>query len=144
MTAYLDTSALLKLYVDEAGSDQTWQALQGNEAGTCLITWVEAAAALARRERELPQAQQTWSQARAGLAADWPALHHVQVTEALVQSAAELATAFGLRGYDAVQLAAARALHRALGGESFFLCFDRRLNRAAKLLGIGLPVWALT
>ena len=139
MTAYLDTSALLKLYVDEAGSDAVWRALDDQPVATCRITWAEACAALARREREFPAAEATWSLARDRLARDWPAFHVIEVTQALVAQAGEFASVFALRGYDAVQLAAGRSVQAALDAPPMFLAFDRRLNRAARLLGLGLP-----
>lgn len=143
MTAYADTSALLKLYVDEQGSDEVWRWLSDAPVSTCRITWAEARAALARRERETPAAVTTWAVARARLAEDWASIHVVDVTQALVEKAGELAEGFALRGYDAVQLAAAQALHAALAEPIAFLSFDRRLNRAARLLGLGLPEGAL-
>lgn len=139
MIVYLDTSALLKLYVDEAGSDETWQAVGEHELSTCRIAWVEAFAALARREREAPAAGPTWKEARRRLAQDWPALHIVDVTQSLAEKAGDLAEAFALRAYGALHLAAAQALHVALREGVSFACFDRRLNRAAQLLGLMLP-----
>lgn len=143
MTAYVDTSALLKLYVDEDGSNEVWQWLSDGPVSTCRITWAEARAALARRERESPAAVTTWATARERLAEDWSAIHVVDVTQALVEKAGELAEGFALRGYDAVQLAAADVLHAALAEPIIFLSFDRRLNRAARLLGLGLPEGAM-
>jgi predicted nucleic acid-binding protein len=136
---YLDTSALLKLYVDEPGSDVTWAAASGSILATCRITWVEAVAALARREREAPAAGVVWRQARERLAQDWPALHVVDLTQSLAESAGDLAEAFALRGYDAVQLAAAKVLRGAAREGVSFACFDRRLSQAAKQLGFSLP-----
>ncbi|NWG73727.1 MAG: type II toxin-antitoxin system VapC family toxin [Rubrivivax sp.] len=140
MTPYLDTSALIKLYVDEEGSDALWGWLEGRQPATCRITFAVAHAGIARREREAPLARDVWTIARERLRADWPLYRVVEVTQALVESAADFADTFGLRGYDAVQLAAAHAVGRALTGEtSVFVSFDRRLNRAARLLGLELP-----
>ena len=41
-----------------------------------------------------------------------------------------------LRAYDGVQLAAAQLVHRAMPGEVRFACFDVRLVKAARVLGI--------
>ena len=43
---------------------------------------------------------------------------------------------FALRGYDSVQLAAARTLQEATQEELHFTCFDTRLRKAAKVLGM--------
>lgn len=53
MIVYLDTSAFLKLYLDEDGGDQTREAI--DKAGvicTHLITYVEMRAALARAPQD--------------------------------------------------------------------------------------------
>lgn len=139
MTPYFDTSALLKLYVDEPGSHSVRQLLGGGPMSTCRITWAEACAALARRERESAIAEVVLANARQRLAHDWPAFHLVDVTQALVAKAGEFAAAFALRGYDAVQLAAGQTLQAALDEPPLFVAFDRRLNRAARLLGMALP-----
>lgn len=136
---YLDTSALLKLYVDEPGSLAVRQLFGGQAMSTCRITWAEACAALARREREAAVAESALANARRRLTHDWPAFHLVEVTRTLVAKAGEFAEAFALRGYDAVQLAAGHALHTALDEPPLFVAFDRRLNRAARLLGMALP-----
>ena len=52
---YLDSSALVKLLVLEQGSDLVWQVIGNESVVTSRITWVEARAALARRERESPE-----------------------------------------------------------------------------------------
>jgi predicted nucleic acid-binding protein len=81
--------------------------------------------------------------ARQRLTEDWASIHIVEVTQALVERAGEFAEGFALRGYDAVQLAAAQVLHAALAERVSFLSFDRRLNRAAVLLGLDVPEGAL-
>ncbi len=43
----------------------------------------------------------------------------------------EYADTFALRGYDSVQLAAARTLSDSAPGPVQFACFDRRLQNAA-------------
>ena len=46
------------------------------------------------------------------------------------------AETFALRGYDSVQLAAACEILSAAPGEVAFSCFDNRLNKAARVLGL--------
>ena len=49
MILYCDTSALVKLYVDEDGSAQVAAALAGADiVAVCRIAWVEALSAFAR------------------------------------------------------------------------------------------------
>ena len=56
--------------------------------------------------------------------------------EALVERAGELAEGFALRGCDAVHLAAAERLFRALGPVLMMWTFDVALARASRLLGM--------
>jgi hypothetical protein len=77
------------------------------EAGllTARITWVEVRAAIARREREVPQAEEVWAQARTALSALWPHIRVIELTPAVAARAGEYAETLALWGYDAVQLA---------------------------------------
>lgn len=60
----------------------------------------------------------------------------VEVTQPLVELAGDYAESFALRVHDSVQLAAAQTVHREVPGQVRFACFDNRLVKAAKLLGI--------
>jgi predicted nucleic acid-binding protein len=139
VNAYLDSSALVKMLIDEPGSDALQATMATAQPFSCRITYAETRAAVARREREAPERSDHWASARAQLAVDWAKFGVVEVVQPVVERAGELADLFALRGYDAVQLAAARALHDELGEPLTFVCYDRRLNRAARLLGLTLP-----
>ncbi len=138
MIPYLDTSALLKLVVEEPDSDRVWALLASKLPFTCRISYAEARAGLARREREMHLEGGGWEVAKANLDAHWEQLRLLDVTDSVVRLAGDLADLFGLRGYDAVQLASARALAQTSPNPVHFVCFDRRLNRAAKFLGMPL------
>jgi predicted nucleic acid-binding protein len=142
LRGYLDSSAVVKLIVDEPGSDALWLAVGAVTVATCRITFAEVRAAIARRERETPAAASLWKAARDQLPLLWPSMQVLDVTQALVERAGELADVFGLRGYDAVQLAAADGMFRTVGAPMTFHGFDRRLNRAARVLGLMLPAEA--
>ena len=137
MILFCDTSALVKLYVHEDGTDSvTEQAAASDIIAVCRIAWVEAMSAMARRSREQPQDASAIAQARRRLAADRPHYLALEVTQELVELAGDYAEAFALRSYDSVQLAAAHTVHQALAGEVRFACYDSRLVKAARVLGI--------
>lgn len=137
MILFCDTSALLKLYIDEPGSNAAKAQLHEAEAvAVCRIAWVEAYAALSRRARETPEDTATLEQAKAALAADWPRYVVMEINQALVERAGEYADTFALRAYDSVQLAAAFETGLIAKAPVLFACFDIRLNKAAKLLGM--------
>jgi predicted nucleic acid-binding protein len=134
---FCDTSALVKLYILE-DSSRDMQALAGaaSAIAVCRIAWAEMMAALARRAREFPNDADAIEVVRKRLRTDWPRYVVVEVTQALVELAGEYADTFALRGYDSVQLAAARTLQDLAGEEIQFACFDSRLGKAARMLGM--------
>ena len=137
MILFCDTSALIKLYIAELESDALKSRLLEAEAvAVCRIAWVEAHAALARRAREVPEDTDLIEQAKKLLAIDWPRYVVIEIDQSLVEKAGEFADTFALRGYDSVQLAAAFKVQLITESEVCFACFDVRLNRAAKILGM--------
>lgn len=135
MILYCDTSALIKLLIQEPGSQQL-QTLSSTAAwvATCRITWAEAMAAMARRLREDPLSVDAIDEARGRLIQIWGSLAIVEVSQEVVEAAGRFADGFALRGYDGVQLAAAAVLKAQSDQPLTFACFDRRLNQAAQLL----------
>lgn len=137
MILFCDTSALLKLYVVETGSENLKTLIAGAEAvAVCRIAWAEAHAALSRRAREVPEDADLIEQAKIALATDWPRFVVLEIDQALVELAGEYADTFALRGYDSIQLAAAAETGRIAQTPILFACFDARLNKAAKVLGL--------
>lgn len=138
MILFADTSALVKLYIDEPGSEAlAASAVLATTLAVSRITWVEMMSAFARRVREQPGAADGVSQARSHFIEDWPKLLVLDVTQPVAVRAGEYAEAFSLRAYDSVQLASIHALHLELPGEVRFACYDGRLVKAAGVLGIG-------
>jgi len=132
---FCDTSALIKLLVDEAQSDQLRQISSTVGAiGVCRISWAEAMAVLARLRRDDPVNDDDLEQARQHLIQAWQSFTIVEVSQPLVETAGRFADVFALRGYDSVQLAAAHDLHSNAQQTVLFACYDRRLNQAAQLL----------
>ena len=135
MILFCDTSALLKLFVDEIGSDSMAKARSDSEAiAVCRITWAESMAAFAQRSRVKGANQAGLAQAKSLFENTWSNFVISEVTQQLVEKAGMYAEAFALRGYDSVQLAAAHNLHEQFVLPLTFACFDRRLSQAAALL----------
>ena len=139
MILFCDTSALLKLFIDELGSESMVEARSSSEGiAVCRITWAESMAAFAQRTRFKGASQSGLDQARSMFERAWPDFVIADVTQPLVEKAGMYAEAFALRGHDSVQLAAAHNLHQQLDLPMTFACFDRRLNQAAQLLELEL------
>lgn len=114
MITYVDTSSLLKLVIEEEGSDRAevvWGAADALASVTLILVEARAALAAAARGGRLTTGQH--EQARTELSELTGDLHLAEVTGDLITRAAELAEGEALRGYDAVHLAA--ALHLEAG-----------------------------
>ena len=137
MTLYLDASALVKRYVRERGTDDVDALITAAAAvATVLVSRAEVAAALARAVRGRVLGADAAQRARRKFLRDWADLARVPITEALAARADSLAWSHSLRGYDAVQLAAALTWQEAVGSDVVLATFDRELWRAAATAGI--------
>lgn len=140
MAAYfLDTSAVVKRYAQEMGT--AWvQSIADPTVGHLLavvrITLAETVAALTRKERGglvTPHAAVT---ALSDFDVDFANQYViVEVSPGLVGQAATLARKHALRGYDAVQLAAALEVHRQIPSLTL-VSADTELNTAAVAEGL--------
>ena len=138
MILYLDSSALVKVYVREVGSDTVRRALASSaQAATAVVAIPEFHAAVARRVRESMLSERQAAAARSDFEADVTHYLVPDVDRALAHRAAELATVRGLRGFDAVHLAAALKLAEDLAlPDVVFASADRQLRREAANEGL--------
>ena len=137
---YLDTSAWLKLYVEETGTDLITDAVDGAEiVCTHLLAYTELRAALARAERKQRIASADRRRIVQAIDSHWPSMNIVQPTETLIRRAADLSERHALRGFDSIHLAAGEALAlQVMPVSTLFASFDRKLNQAAKALGLAV------
>lgn len=108
MITYVDTSTLIKLVVDEPGSDlaaRIWEAADALVAVRLVEVEARATLAAALRSGRLTTAQHR--RAMKVLTELLGQVDLVEITAELVTAAARLAEVHALRGYDAVHLAAA-------------------------------------
>lgn len=141
MILYLDTSALVKLYVREAGSVLVRRATEASEAAaTSAVAYAEARAAFARLSRERRASRMLHRKRVAQLDRDWEHYVVVELTPAVARRSGELAEVHALRGFDAIHLASALWLQSAYSPELAFIAFDRPLMNAAAAAGLaGVP-----
>lgn len=136
MTLYLDTSSLVKLYVEEASSADVRDLVAAADVvGTSMIAYNEARAAFARRRREGALRPSDLRAVKAAFEADWPRYLAIDVTPDLCRQAGTLAERYRLRAYDALHLATFADLAQEVGpGRVRFSTFDAPLDRAARAL----------
>lgn len=132
--AYFDSSALVKLVIEEPGSNDVatlWDAADSVVTSRVAHPEVRAALAAAHRDQRLDgashvAAKQSWRDFHA-------ALRMVEVTESLEDSAGDLAEIHALSGFDAIHLASALAL---VDAPVILATWDRRLLKAARTIGL--------
>ncbi|NTV73194.1 MAG: type II toxin-antitoxin system VapC family toxin [Holophaga sp.] len=145
---YLDTSALLKLFVEEAESLRVRSLVERPNGADVLLASrlgrTEASVSFARMVHlgripagDLPHhlgaLDDYWDQS----------VQEVELTEEVLEDARQLVQRFPLRTYDAIHLASAREARRMLrgsfDGELRFLAFDAALLKAAEATGFTIP-----
>jgi predicted nucleic acid-binding protein len=126
---FADSSALIKLYLAEDGSDHM-RAVTDRPFAVSLLAYGEIHAAFARRRRDGLIAATEYEDLRQRFAEDWDQLMQVPVSREALAPIPRLCERYPLRGADALQLASALLL-RSRELEVTFACSDRRLLEAA-------------
>ena len=137
MNLYADTSALIKRYVLEPGSEQVIAAIgQYPLIGTAALTLAEMASAMARAARlgrvDPIQISLTWQD----FLAHWPSYVRLPVSAGIVERAGSLVWQYHLRAYDSLHLASALAWKDLTGDQVLFASYDTQLSHAARQAGL--------
>ena len=134
MTLYLDTSSLVKLYVEEVGSgDVRGLVAQATVVTTSIVAYPETRAALARLRRGGDLSPAKCAAAKRAFEAQWAAFLTLEVTASVSREAGAFAEEYALRGFDALHLASFAEIARRAGpAATRFSIFDDRLNEAAR------------
>jgi uncharacterized protein len=146
---YVDSSALIKHYVQEKGSERVGKKLREEEDAatpvfTSVLTFAEIHAALARRSRDRSLSPDEFIRARTNFDSDWVlGLSAVDLEPTVLSIIRNIVDQFALRGADLVHLASAiwlRDAGVATRGRNqlVFLSSDKLLVKAAA--GCGLEV----
>ncbi len=133
---YFDSSAFVKLLVEEDGSDLAAALWDGCDAAvSSRLAYPEVRAALAAAERGDRLDTASRRRAEAAWEQYWAATRPVELTEPVGADAGRLAGEHALRGADAVHLASLLAVG---GPETVFAVWDRRLRAGAHAAGMRL------
>lgn len=131
---YFDSSALVKLVLDEDGSNLAAALWNGCDAAlSSRLAYPEVCAALAAavRDRDLSASQAR--EANADWEVFWASMRPVELSADVVRASGELARRHGLRGAEAVHLASALALDTT---DLVVAVWDRRLHAGAAAAGL--------
>lgn len=143
---FLDSSALLKRYVSETGTSwvqSLFDPAQHNHLAIGMISGAEIVAAVSRRVKgaglSASEGLRVIRQFRSDFQSEFEL---IEINGAVIRTAMDLAERHALRGYDAVQLAAASVLNglsRSRGlGDITLVSSDHELNSAAVSHGINV------
>ena len=136
MISYFDTSSVVPLIVNEVSTELCNRAWNDSTRVVCArLLYPEARAALARAERMGRLDQMQLRDAVEELDSIITEVDHIEVTAILAQEAGALAEAHGLRGYDAVHLAAAEAVR---DDDLVVVTGDSNLAAAATTFGLAV------
>lgn len=133
---YLDTNALIKRYVVEAGSNLVDQWFEKSHSFfTSVITYAEVYATFARAYRLGLLNTEKLSLLSSHFQSDWEQFKIIEVTQRVQKLISSLAIRFFLTGADLIQLASVITLVEA-GISISFVTSDKRLFNAAKDYGL--------
>jgi predicted nucleic acid-binding protein len=139
LIGYLDTSALVKLFVLEEGSKAVDDiASRADALATSVVAYAEARASFARLLREGLTTARRHRERVAKLNQDWEDYVRIELTPALSRSSGETAEVYALRGFDSIHLASALSLRGRIGIPLVFAAFDERLRSAAASAGLAV------
>ena len=134
--AYFDSSAFVKLIVEEQGSAQA--AAIWDEAALVVssrLSFPEVSAALAAAVRSGRLDQAAGDEAAGIWQRAWTQVMHLELTAGIEASAGRLAWEYALRGADAVHLASALALRES---DLVFVVWDAQLRPGAEAAGLSV------
>lgn len=133
---YFDSSAFVKLIVEEDGSDLAATLWDGCDAAvSSRLAYPEVCAALAAAGRASRLRPADQSRAEVAWEKYWAATRIVEISEPVATHAGHLAGQYQLRGADAVHLASLLAVGVA---ETLFAVWDQRLRAGAHAVGVQL------
>jgi predicted nucleic acid-binding protein len=141
---FLDSSALVKRYIRETGTDWVASLFSpdfGNDYFVAAIAGVEIIAAITRRARSGSLKAADATLVCAQFKQDFQSTYQIiEITEEIISLGMSLAEEKGLRGYDAVQLAAGYAVNALCLTSGLppliFVSADNELNTAASSVGL--------
>jgi len=114
------------------------QVSKAEAVATSNVAYAEARAAFVRKRREAEFSEEEYHRILDDFQRDWSRYLVVNVSEAVIALAGDLAERHNLRGFDAIHLASALALRDKMQSSIAFSCSDQRLRAAAEGEGLSM------
>jgi predicted nucleic acid-binding protein len=133
---YLDSSALVKRFVAEKGSNYVDHILRRHRPiATSRLSYLEICSCLARLKRQGSVSAKAHAAVSKQLEKEFLSYRKIELTSELFEIARSFVERYPLRSLDAIQLASAARLKRVAGDLLIFAGADRRLLEAASAEG---------
>jgi predicted nucleic acid-binding protein len=130
---YFDSSALLKRYIEEKGSDKVNALLRERWiAAASRLAYPEILAAMTRRHRAKGIETGAFERVRKAFKDDWAFLTVIELNQQVFQIIDQIVAKYGLKGADSVHLSSALWLKKATKEDILFVASDLELIQAAK------------
>jgi hypothetical protein len=131
---YYDSSALVKKYAEEAGSDAVLRLIaQGGPVITSKLAYPEIIAGLGRKRREKALSEKDYQAALEDFDADWREFLIVELQDELLPVMRQLSSRHALKGADLVHLGSAVWFGKAVREKMTFAAADVHLLKIARL-----------
>ncbi len=133
MIVYLDTSAIIKHYLQEPGSENVQRLFQeADYLGTSVFSEIETISSLERAKKIARIDSPSYRSILAQMNRDFQTFALEAVSAETVRNGIRLVRQHGLRPGDAIQLASAQLLKRRLP-QMIFAAYDEKLLESARL-----------
>jgi predicted nucleic acid-binding protein len=130
--AYFDTSALVKNYIQEAGSTRVRELLGAYEFVSSAIAPIELHSAVRRRHRQGELNRQNYASILSRVKQDRSFWQLVEPVPPVLTKAEEIVVAYNVRSLDAIHLASAIIIQDSIGTPLPFITADERQFTAAR------------
>ncbi len=130
---YFDSSALVKKYVRESGSEKVFDlAAEADMLVTSKLTYPEIHSGIGRKRREKGIAEKDSKAALDMFESDWAAFLVIEFQDELLPVIKQLSSRHALKGADLVHLASVLWFRKAAREKITLVASDLQLLRAAK------------
>jgi len=130
---YLDSSALVKRYADEPGSEAIDRLLSDHPyASTSRLAYPEILSALNRKRISGDFSSRVFGDLVKAFESDWRKLFVLELDDSLLPIMKQAIRKHAIRGADSIHLASAMWLRSTLKEDVIFACSDRKLLDAAR------------
>ena len=135
MTIYLDTSALIKNYIEESGSDSiTKMMYEADKIYVSYITRIECISTFRRILHEENITEEEYKRLKNELLYDFKYYTEIETKKAL-DNCENVIDKYQLKTLDSIQLSSAMYIKNEL---DIFICCDTKLNDALKNEGLSI------